>query len=64
LSWPLFRRKRALGLGLYSAEGALCHPARFPNHARIIHPDGVAGHDDVNQERLARAFTDVPTPRS
>jgi hypothetical protein len=36
---------------------------KFPNHARVIHPDGAAGFNDVNLERLARAFTDSPTPR-
>jgi hypothetical protein len=33
--------------------------ARFPNHARLIHPDGVAGFTDVNLERLAPTFRDT-----
>jgi hypothetical protein len=38
--------------------------AKFPTHARIVHPDGAAGHSDTNLEQLTRAFTDAPTPRS
>ncbi|MFN8494792.1 MAG: hypothetical protein U0350_44730 [Caldilineaceae bacterium] len=30
--------------------------ARFPNHARLIHPDGVAGFNDSNLAKLAQAF--------
>jgi hypothetical protein len=37
--------------------------AKFPNHARITHPDGVAGFSDANLERLAKAFQDKQTPR-
>jgi len=37
---------------------------KFPNHARVIHPDGIAGFSDANLDQLARAFTDTPTPRS
>jgi hypothetical protein len=37
---------------------------KFPNHARIVHPDGVTGFSDVNLERLSRAFTQTPTARS
>ncbi len=38
--------------------------ANFPNHARLIHPDGVAGFTAVNLERLARVFnnTSVTNP--
>jgi len=32
---------------------------RFPNHARLIHPDGVAGFTDANLERLAQTFRDT-----
>src|SRR5690348_9949782 len=32
--------------------------AKFPNHARIVHPDGVAGFSDANLERLSKAFQD------
>ena len=30
--------------------------ARFPNHARFIHPDGAGGFMDANLERLAQTF--------
>ena len=33
--------------------------ARFPNHARLIHPSGVAGFTDANLEQLARVFHDT-----
>ncbi len=33
--------------------------ARFPNHARLIHTDGVAGFSDVNLEALAQTFSDT-----
>lgn len=33
--------------------------SRFPNHARLIHPSGVAGFTDANLEQLARAFHDT-----
>lgn len=34
------------------------HPTtRFPNHYRIIHPDGAAGFSDANLAKLASAFT-------
>ena len=33
--------------------------ARFPNHARLIHPDGAAGFTDANLEALARVFQDT-----
>jgi hypothetical protein len=32
--------------------------ARFPQHARLIHPDGSAGFSQENLERLAKAFAD------
>ncbi len=31
---------------------------KFPNHHRMIHPDGIAGFNDENLGRLSRAFTD------
>src|SRR5262245_9173572 len=31
--------------------------ATFPNHHRLIHPDGAAGFGDANLTRLADAFT-------
>jgi hypothetical protein len=34
--------------------------AKFPNHARIIHPEGVAGFSDANLERLFKGFQDTP----
>jgi hypothetical protein len=33
--------------------------ARFPNHARLIHPSGVAGFTDTNLAQLARVFHDI-----
>jgi hypothetical protein len=33
--------------------------ARFPNHARLIHPSGVAGFTDTNLEQLTRIFHDT-----
>ena len=32
---------------------------RFPNHGRLIHPDGLAGFTDENLERLSQAFQDA-----
>ena len=32
---------------------------RFPNHHRIIHPEGAAGFTDENLARLSEAFTDT-----
>jgi hypothetical protein len=32
---------------------------KFPNHGRIIHPDGAAGFGDSNLCRLSEAFSDV-----
>jgi len=31
---------------------------RFPQHARLIHPQGAAGFSQENLERLAQCFTD------
>jgi hypothetical protein len=33
--------------------------SRFPNHARLIHPKGVAGFTDTNLAQLARVFHDT-----
>jgi hypothetical protein len=33
--------------------------ARFPNHGRLIHPDGLAGFTDENLKRLSQAFQDT-----
>ena len=33
--------------------------ARFPNHARLIHPRGPEGFADENLERLAQVFRDT-----
>jgi hypothetical protein len=35
---------------------------KFPNHARIIHPDGSAGFSEENRQRLSAAFRNVVTP--
>jgi hypothetical protein len=32
---------------------------KYPNHHRLIHPDGVAGFSDENPMRLSEAFTDT-----
>jgi hypothetical protein len=32
--------------------------AKFPNHHRLIHPEGVAGFSDENLSQLSLAFTD------
>jgi hypothetical protein len=37
--------------------------ARFPNHARVVHPAGSAGFSDENLERLSKVFIDTPTPK-
>jgi hypothetical protein len=37
--------------------------AKFPNHARIAHPGGVAGFSDTNLQQLSKVFQDIPTPR-
>jgi len=45
--------------------GVIADPsAKFPNHARITHPDGVAGFSDANLERLSKVLQDTPTPGS
>lgn len=33
--------------------------SRFPNHARLIHPEGEAGFTDERLEALARVFRDT-----
>jgi hypothetical protein len=33
--------------------------ARFPNHGRLIHPNGAAGFDDANLSLLSQAFHDT-----
>lgn len=33
--------------------------SRFSNHARLIHPNGVAGFTDTNLKRLAQTFQDT-----
>jgi hypothetical protein len=32
--------------------------SRFPNHASLVHPEGVSGFTDENLEALSRAFQD------
>jgi hypothetical protein len=34
--------------------------ARFPQHARLIHPDGLDGFTQENLDRLAQCFEDHP----
>jgi hypothetical protein len=31
----------------------------FPNHARVVHPNGVAGFTDANLQQLAAAFVNT-----
>jgi hypothetical protein len=33
--------------------------SRFPNHARIVHPEGALGFTDAHLEVLAQAFQDT-----
>jgi hypothetical protein len=33
---------------------------RFPQHARLVHPDGADGFTQENLERLAKCFEDHP----
>lgn len=33
--------------------------AKFPNHSRIIHPEGATGFSDENLEKLAQVFTNT-----
>ncbi len=33
--------------------------SRFPNHARLIHPDGIAGFTDERLELLSQVFQDT-----
>jgi hypothetical protein len=38
----------------------ISNPTRkFPNHHRIVHPDGAAGFTDENLKKLSEAFTDT-----
>ena len=37
--------------------------AKFPNHGRIVHPDGTAGFSDTNLKKLADVFLNTATPR-
>lgn len=41
----------------------IINPTRkFPNHGRIVHPDGIAGFENLNNiGRLSNALTDVST---
>jgi hypothetical protein len=34
----------------------------FPNHLRLIHPDGVAGFSDANLQELSKFFVDTAVP--
>jgi hypothetical protein len=44
--------------------GVISNPTRrLPNHARLIHPLGVAGFASLeNRQRLSANFTNIPTP--
>jgi hypothetical protein len=53
----------AAGIRAAGCEVIADPSARFPNHARIIHPEGVAGFSDANLERLSKAFQDRQTPK-
>lgn len=33
--------------------------SRFPNHARLTHPDGIAGFSAANLETLAQVFSNT-----
>jgi hypothetical protein len=35
---------------------------RFPNHARLIHPDGAAGFSEEGREALSEVFDNTETP--
>jgi hypothetical protein len=35
---------------------------KFPNHARLTHPDGIAGFSDANLARLVRVLQETATP--
>lgn len=35
---------------------------KFPNHTRIIHPEGLAGFSEANRQLLSGVFHDTPTP--
>jgi RHS repeat-associated protein len=36
--------------------------SKFPNHGRIVHPEGAAGFNPTNLDKLSRAFEDVDVP--
>jgi hypothetical protein len=36
---------------------------KFPNHARLTHPNGVEGFADTNLLELSRVFKETSTPR-
>jgi hypothetical protein len=36
--------------------------AKFPNHARLAHSEGVAGFSEANLTKLSSVFADVATP--
>jgi hypothetical protein len=41
------------------------HPepsAKFPNHVRLTHHDGIAGFSDANLAQLTNVFQDMATP--
>jgi len=39
----------------------ISQPTRhFPNHARLVHPDGLRGFSEANLDKLVRAFTNLP----
>jgi hypothetical protein len=40
-----------------------CPSRHFANHGKLIHPDGAAGFNDANLERLAQVFQNTPTPK-
>jgi len=36
--------------------------ADFPNHFRLIHPNGAAGFSDANLQELSKFFTNTAVP--
>jgi len=36
--------------------------ATFPNHFRLIHPNGVAGFSDANLQELSKYFANTVVP--
>jgi hypothetical protein len=67
-----FARIRQLSDGVASATVAAIRAAgfdvrpepsgKFPNHARLIHPAGIAGFSDPNLAHLASVFQETATP--